>query len=174
MDDFAKSFCMSHVKSHSVMLIFDTFMAGSIKSHELKRCASDKVPQQYNLEKSTKLPHQDEIMKTDHNKLKLINVLCSTPLKAPLRHLVAEQQNPFKHEEADVSIISFMLQLYEQHSHIQVTADDADFPVTCFYVWKFKIVVTMKKHDGQIININETVSKLGNKCKDLLPLHAMT
>ena len=32
----------------------------------------------------------------------------------------------------------------------------------------------MKKQDGCIININKSVEKLDNKCKDILPLHALT
>ena len=104
-------------------------------------------------------------------------MLCSTQHAAPLLHLVGEQQNQFKHEEADVSIISFLLKLNEQHSHIQVTADDTDiFLLLVFYICKCKIIslVTMRKHDGRIININETVAKLGNKSKDILSLHALT
>ena len=32
----------------------------------------------------------------------------------------------------------------------------------------------MKKQDGCITNINKSVEKLDNKCKDILPLHALT
>ena len=32
----------------------------------------------------------------------------------------------------------------------------------------------MKKHDGKVINISETTSRLGGKCVTLLPIHVLT
>ena len=36
------------------------------------------------------------------------------------------------------------------------------------------IQISMNFHDRRVININETVRNLGNDCKDLLPMHALT
>ena len=50
-----------------------------------------------------------------------------------------EKQCLFKHEEADVNIISYLLFLKESKSHIQVIADDTDiFMLLVYYVWKHK------------------------------------
>ena len=53
-------------------------------------------------------------------------------------------------------------------------ADGTD--LLSFFVWKHKVAtqISMKKHDGSIININATAEKLGDKCKCLLPLHSLT
>ena len=32
----------------------------------------------------------------------------------------------------------------------------------------------MKKYDGKVINISETISRLGDKCVILLPIYALT
>ena len=82
-----------------------------------------------------------------------------------------------KHEEADINIISYLLLLNENFSHVQVKADDTDiFVLLVYYVWKHNITtqVSTKKYDGTVININETASRLESKCITLLPLHALT
>lgn len=116
-------------------------------------------------------------MKSDHNKKELIKALCSSAHHFPLLELIGEEQCVFNHEEADVNIISYLLLLYEDKSHVQIIADDTDiFILLVYHVWKHGIrtQVTMKKNDGRVIDINATVSKHGDKCKDLLPMHALS
>lgn len=83
----------------------------------------------------------------------------------------------FNHEEADVNTVIYLLSLQEEKKHIQVVADDTDiFVLLVFFVWKHKVAtqISMKKHNGSIININATDEKLGEECKCLLPLHSLT
>ena len=53
---------------------------------------------------------------------------------------------------------------------------DTDIFVLLFFVWTvgIKSLVSMRKHDGTVINIIETARKLKTKCLTLLPLHALT
>ena len=98
-------------------------------------------------------------------------------MDTPYSIFIGEEQCPFNHEEADVNIIRYLLLLHEDKSHVQVTADGTDiFLLLVYHVWRQKLTtkVSMKKHDGTIIDINATVAKLGDKCKSVLPLHAMT
>ena len=37
-----------------------------------------------------------------------------------------------------------------------------------------KTQISMRLHDRRVIDINKTVSHLGNCCKDLLPMHALS
>ena len=55
---------------------------------------------------------------------------------------------------------------------MQVLADDADiFVLLVEFIWYYKLLayISMRK----IIYIAATVVKLGNKCSDLLPVHAL-
>ena len=174
---FADTFCNSFTGPNEIYVIFDKYMPGSIKSHERMRRAGGLVPKHHTLSKDTPISVRDIIMKSDHNKEQLIKLICDTNHGCPTLHLIGKDQSRFNHEEADVNIVSYLLLLYEQKNHIQVVADDTDiFVLLVYFVWKFKIAtqISMKKHDGQIININDTVKKLGDKCQALLPLHAIT
>ena len=52
---------------------------------------------------------------------------CATPPHHfPHVHLFGEEQNKFTHEEADVCLISYLLELYANVRHIQVTSQDSD------------------------------------------------
>ena len=85
----------------------------------------------------------------------------------------------YRHEEADVKIISYLLELLPQKKHIQILADDTDiFVLLVFFFWLYRgehsAKVSMRKYNGQVIDINATALKLGNKCLDLLAAHAIS
>ena len=93
--------------------------------------------------------------------------------------MIGEEENEFQHEEADVSIISYLFLLFNRHQleHIQIKADDADiFLLLLHYHWSYKsdTQITMKKVGGNVIDINATAIKLGSKCSQLLAVHALT
>ena len=174
---FSQSFCRTLSKPHITYVVFDKYMSGSIKFHERKRRAGGFNPQHHRLTLDSPLPPRDIIMKSDYNKKQLISVLCDTNNEYPLLHLIGEDQCRYNHEEADINIISYLLLLNENFSHVQVKADDTDiFVLLVYYVWKHNLTtqVSMKKYDGTVINISETASRLGSKCITLLPLHALT
>ena len=58
---------------------------------------------------------------------------------------------------------------------MQVLADDADiFVLLVYFIWYYKPLayISMRKYNGNIIHLIATAAKLGNKCSDLLPVHA--
>ena len=70
----------------------------------------------------------------------------------------------------------YLLQIWPHHKHVQVLADDADkFVLLVYFIWYFKPLayISMRKYNGKIIDITATASTLGNKCSDLLPVHAL-
>ena len=91
-------------------------------------------------------------------------------------HLIGED-SPYTHEEADVTIMSYLVKIHQEKEHIQILADDTDiFVLLLFFYWKYRpsAHVTMKKYNGQIIDIKATALKLGDKCLDLLAAHALS
>ena len=87
------------------------------------------------------------------------------------------EEGPYAHEEADVVIISYLLELIQQgYDHIQVLADDTDiFVLLLFFCWNITSAhVTMRKYNGMVIDIKATADKLGDKCLDLLATHALS
>ena len=60
---------------------------------------------------------------------------------------------------------------------LSVMTDDTDvFVLLLYFYWKLRpsARISIKKFAGSIIDINATALKLGDKCLQLLPLHAET
>ena len=73
--------------------------------------------------------------------------------------------------------MSYLLQICPHHKHVQVLADDADtFVLSVYVIWYYKPLAysSMRKYNGKIIYITATAALLGNKCSDLLPVHAFS
>ena len=105
-----------------------------------------------------------------------ISDLANVDINNPHIHLIGDT-NVYQHEEADVKIISYLLQICPHHKHVQVLADDADiFVLLVYFIWYYKPLayISMRKYNGKIIDITATVAKLGNKCSDILPVHALS
>ncbi len=95
------------------------------------------------------------------------------------------------HDEADISIISYILMKEKEYSDennndtdeaqiqtIRIMSDDTDVFVLLVY-WvclaKVKSHIQMEKWDGTILDINASSEALGpDKCKLLLAMHALT
>ena len=74
-------------------------------------------------------------------------------------------------------LVSYLLKLSPQRKHIQILADDTDiFVLLVFFFWVYKPAaqISMRKYDGKIIDIKATALKLGDKCFDLLAVHAQS
>ena len=84
------------------------------------------------------------------------------------------------HEEADVTIISYVMQAVgEANNEVRVLSDDTDVVVLLvFWMWRNELVdkcqMQMDRCDGAILNINQTCTTLGSKCLQLLVMHALT
>ena len=174
---FAGKFVNSFSRSHNIYIIFDQYNKHSIKYHERQRRAKGATPKRYVLDDNTELPARDDIMKSEANKSALIHYICNNYKHSTKLNLIGGQDCTNGHEEADVKIISYLRQLLPTSSHIQILADDTDiFVLLVFFVWLYKPAanVSMRKYDGRIIDINATSAKLGDKCLDLLVVHAIS
>ena len=158
------------------LIIFDKYKEISAKGHERQRRAGAGSAQ-YNLEINTALPGRETIMKNTSNKQKLFKLLCKFEIWENT-YTIEEENCNVKHEEADIIMISYMLEAAKSGKEcIRVVSDDTDvFLLLVYWVWKsgMKITVQMQKWNGIVFNINETVALLGPKCQNILSVHALS
>ena len=90
----------------------------------------------------------------------------------------SQDNGGFAHEEANVTMVSYMLQAAEcGEDIIRILSDDTDvFVLLAYWVWKmqFSCSVQMERWNGVVLNINATCTELGPKCLQLLDMHALS
>ena len=107
-------------------------------------------------------------MKSIENKTSLIRYICAAD-SLPSGFTLVGEDIIFEHEEADVKLSSYLLHASPHKKHIHVLADDTDIIVLLVYfIWYNNPTakISMKKYNGQFIEINATVSKYGDKCSN--------
>ena len=83
------------------------------------------------------------------------------------------------HDEADVTLCSYMLKAVAEGAQtIRIISDDTGVFVLLVY-WtsrmRFVAKIQMEKWNGDILDINETVERLGpKKCSQPLGIHALS
>ena len=86
-------------------------------------------------------------------------------------NLIGEKQNKLGHEEADASLISYMLdEVSKGKERIIVTSDDTDiFVLLVYYYWRFKLncEVVIRKINSKCISVKATAESLRTKCLEL-------
>ena len=74
----------------------------------------------------------------------------------------------FTHDEADVTVIAYMLQAAEFCKDvIRILSDDTDvFVMLVYWVWKMQLhcSVQMERWNGVVVDINANCTELGPKC----------
>lgn len=86
----------------------------------------------------------------------------------------------YGHDEADVTMIAFLLQAAEVGKDVvRILSDDTDVLVLLIYwVWKMQLhsccKIQMESWNGVVININATYFQLGSNCLQLLGMHAIS
>ena len=114
-------------------------------------------------------------MKSKNNKRRLASVLSTFSLG---EHATMETLDDgiFAHDEADVTMISYVLQAASQGQNvIRVLSDDTDvFVLLVYWVYQAELQckVQMERWDGTVLDINATCADLGPKCLQLLGVHA--
>ena len=92
--------------------------------------------------------------------------------------MVGEDEGLFNHEEADVLMVSFMIDaVRDGKKAVRILSDDTDvFVILIFWVQKLSIkaLVQMEKWDGTVLHINNMVAALGDTSLQLLGMHAVT
>ena len=115
-------------------------------------------------------------MKSEKNKAPLIQYLCDADKTNPYVWLIVDN-SAYNHEEADVKIISYLLESLPQKKNIQILADDTDiFVLHVFFIWLYKpnAQISMRKYNNKVTDINATAATLGNEYFDLLVVHALS
>ena len=84
----------------------------------------------------------------------------------------------FSHDEANVTIVSYIIQgASHGKSVIRVLSDDTDvFVLLVYWVHRagLQCKVQMERWDGTVLDINATCADLGEKCLQLLGMHALS
>ena len=92
-------------------------------------------------------------------------------------HMIGRADSFVTHDEADITIISYMLRAAAAGaSVIRILCDDSDlFILAVYWMWKkqVKCHVQFEKWDHTVLDVNATVAALGVKCRDLLGMYAL-
>ncbi len=125
---------------------------------------------------NTTLPGQEAMMKNT-NKKQLLHLLCTCDCPADKILFVNHTECIVKHEETDVTLISYMLQEAQAEvPTIRILSDDTDiFVLLVYWAWKANVKSAVQmKWDDIILDINATVRTLSDKCQGLLGMHALS
>ena len=118
------------------IMVFDRYDDISAKDHERVRRGGEGSTD-YNLTINSPLPSRDAILKNKHNKLELSRILSTLDMDADMA-IDSRYNGGFEHDEADVTMIAYLLQAAESgKSVIRILTDDTDvFVLLVYWVWK--------------------------------------
>ena len=179
-------------------VIFDRYDGISAKDHERQRRAREGSAQ-YQLTLTTPLAGRDAVMKNKANKCHLSQLLCTHDIGSNIE-LVSRTDSIVRHDEADISLISYMLKAAAAGAYIvrilsddtdvfvllvhwagayivRILSDDTDVFLLLVYWCKkadVSCAVQMEIWNGSVLDINATVTALGDKCRGLLGMHALS
>ena len=116
-------------------------------------------------------------MKNKANKRQLSQLLCTHDIGSNIE-FVSRTDSIVRHDEADISLISYMLKAAAAGADIvRILSDDTDVFVLLVYWCKkadVSCAVQMERWNGSVLDINATVTALGDKCRGLLGMHALS
>ena len=116
-------------------------------------------------------------MKNKANKRQLSQLLYTHDIGSNIE-LVSRTDSIVRHDEADISLISYMLKAAAAGADIvRILSDDTDVFVLLVYWCKkadVSCAVQMERWNGSVLDINATVTALGDKCRGLLGMHALS
>ena len=145
------------------ILVFDRYDDIPAKYHERIRRGGGggggEGSTDYTLTINSPLPSRDAILKNKHNKLELSRILSTLDMDADMP-IDSRYNGGFEHDEADVTMIAYLLQAAESgKSVIRILTDDTDiFVLLICWVWKMQLhsAVQMERWNGVVIDINAT------------------
>ena len=147
------------------IILFDRYDqdAPSAKDHERTRRGRAK---EVRLTPNTLLPCREVILHNSKNKNLLNNILCSYPLPHNIQ-LVNMLDCVVTHDEADVTLCSYMLKAVAEGAQtIRILNGDTDvFVLLVYWTLRMRVVakIQMEKWNGDVLDINETVQRLGSR-----------
>ena len=135
------------------LLVFDRYADISAKDHERVRRGGEGSTD-YNLTVNSPLPSGDAILKNTHNKLELSRILSTLDMDADMS-IDSRYNGGFEHDEADVTMIAYLLQAAESGKLvIRILTDDTDvFVLLVYWVWQIQLnsAVQMERWNGVVI-----------------------
>ena len=139
------------------LVLFDRYYEDepTANDHERMRRAGT-GSKDFHLTPNTPLPCREAILKNSKNKSLLASILCGYPLQNNVQ-LVNKLDCLVTHEEADITLCSYMLMLEAAASSaetIRIVCDDNDFFVLLVYcTWRKTIGknLQMEKWDGRCL-----------------------
>ena len=140
------------------LVLFDPYYDDepTAKVHERMRRAGT-GSEDFHLTRNTPLPCREEILKNSNNKSLLASILCGYPLQNNVQQLDCL----VTHEEADITLCSFMLEAAASSGEtIMIVCDDTDvFVVFVYRTWRKTIRknTQMEEWDGTVLDIRSTV-----------------
>ena len=141
------------------IILFDRYdqESPSAKEHEQRRRG---ITKEIRLTHNTPLPCRQVILHNARNKTLLNNILCTYSLPHNIE-LVNKQDCAVTHAEADITLCSYMLKAVAGGAQtIRILSDDTDvFVLLVYWTSKKQVVakVQMKKWNGDVLDVNETV-----------------
>ena len=160
-------------------LVFDRYAELSAKDHERQRRAGVGSTT-FNLDLNCLLPSREALLKNKINKRCLARLLSTFDLGSDVS-VESHNDGIFLHEEADVTIISYLFQAADAgRGVVRIISDDSDvFVLLVYWTWHYglrdRLSVQMEKWDGVVLDINATCANLGDTlCSQLLGAHAIT
>ena len=159
------------------IVVFDKYHNVSAKDHERTRRAGEVIAD-YELSITSALPKRDAILKSKNNKRMLASILCTFEL-GNNASMETKEDGVFGHDEADVTMVSYVLQAGNcgNKDVIRVLSDDTDvFVLLIYWVYRAELQckVQMERWDGTVLDINATCVELGTKSLQLLGIHALS
>ena len=107
-------------------VIFDRYSSVSAKDHERFRRADGSQANTVHLTPTSPLPNREVILRSKANKKLLTQLLCACTLDSNIV-MIGEDEGPFNHEEADVLMVTYLLQaIHEGRKVIRILSDDTD------------------------------------------------
>ena len=162
--------------SDEVFVIFDRYDGLSAKDHERNRRAGT-GSETHTLSLNSILPPRDEILKNKNNKKQLNELICTFPSNSNAQ-FISSFESIVSHDEADISLISYMLHAAEKGAKsIRILSDDTDvFVLAVYWCWKknIKSSVYIEKWDHTLLDVSKTVKGLGARCANILGVHALS
>ena len=122
------------------ILVFDRYDNVSPKDHDRMRRAGVGSTN-YNIAINSHLPSRDSILKNKHHKRQLSRMLSTFHMGAAFT-IDTQDTGLFRHEEADVTIISYVLQAVGSGNNVvRILCDDTDmFVLLVFWMWRNQLV----------------------------------
>ena len=193
----------SHLKAADTYLVFDRYLANSIKDTTRASRAGKNASRQHQLSLLTPLPPQKVCLTVTHNKVQLIHLICEylrqnnnvlsgngnvlvvtgaehTPVEICNSNVQERPDLRTTHEEADVIIVQQVVHLAETgKTSIRVIADDTDIFVLLLHFYQEKhlnchLIMMGTSSGRKCTDIRATLEKNVDVTTDLLAAHVLS